>query len=77
MSDSFNMDAVTTSMNQSIDQTSQQIDTLATTGDMSDPATLMQMQQEMAEWSAEVQMESNIIKSIGDALKAVAQNTGN
>lgn len=77
MSDSFSMDSVTSSMNQSIDSTSQQIDQLATTGDMTDPATLMQMQQDVAEWSAEVQMESNIIKSIGDALKAIAQNTGN
>ena len=71
------MSDVTSQIGQQMDELSNQISNTTQNGDMNDPATLMQVQQETEEWSMMVTMESNIIKAIGDALKAIAQNTGN
>ena len=76
-SSSGSMSDVTTSIGNAADSLSAQISNTSQNGDMNDPATLMQMQQETQEWSMMITMESNIIKAVGDALKAIAQNTGN
>jgi type III secretion protein F len=43
-------------------------------GNSSNPADLMALQQKMQQWTMATNLQSNTLKTLGEAMKSVAQN---
>lgn len=60
-------------LNKAVNDQEKNIQTLHTTGDFSKSETVLQMQQNMNEWSYLIGMASSAPKTVSDTLKSIAQ----
>jgi type III secretion protein F len=58
------------------DKVGQDLANLQATGDTTSTSDMLKMQQKMQEWSMLTQLQSTIIKELGDALKGIVQKSG-
>jgi len=72
----FNYGAVGSTMGQATKAAESSIRDFARTMDTSSSADMIRMQTMTQQWSVAVNLESNLIKTIGDALKSIVQKVG-
>ncbi|MFO1058398.1 MAG: EscF/YscF/HrpA family type III secretion system needle major subunit [Dongiaceae bacterium] len=58
------------------DKVGQELANLQASGDTTSTSDMLKMQQKMQEWSMLTQLQSTIIKELGDALKGIVQKSG-
>ena len=58
------------------DKVGQELANLQAGGDTTSTSDMLKMQQKMQEWSMLTQLQSTIIKELGDALKGIVQKSG-
>ncbi len=58
------------------DKVGQELASLQAGGDTTSTSDMLKMQQKMQEWSMLTQLQSTIIKELGDALKGIVQKSG-
>jgi type III secretion protein F len=71
-----NFSHITDTIGKKADSLSQELSTLNAQGDKTSTTDLMKIQQKMQEWSLVTQLQSTMIKEVGDALKGIVQKSG-
>lgn len=69
-------DAVNNTIGRTLEARQNELRTFTSTMDTNNTADLLRMQQMMQEWSMLTQLQSTVVKDIGDALKGIIQKSG-
>jgi len=75
-SGNFNYGAVGSTLGQGTQAAESNMRNFAGTMDTSSTADMIRMQTMTQQWSVAVNLESNLVKTIGDALKSIVQKVG-
>lgn len=71
-----NFDLLNSTVGRSLEAKQQALENFTATLDPTSTADLLKMQQMMQEWTMMTQLQSTLVKDIGDALKGIIQKTG-
>ena len=75
MTTGISMDSVTTTLQPFMDKTEADLRTLLQTGGTS-TNDMLAMQQAVTKWTFVIQLQTTIIKEVGDAMKGIIQKSG-
>jgi type III secretion protein F len=69
-------DTISNTVGQTLKVHQQELQSFTSSMDPSNTADLLKMQQMMQEWTMLTQLQSTLVKDIGDALKGIIQKSG-
>ena len=70
----LNMDAVFNKMGQATQEVEDNIASFMDSMDPSNTTDVLKLQQMMQKWTIATQLETNVVKTIGDGIKSTVQN---
>lgn len=72
--ESVSIDSMNSAMNPNLQSVEQGLrKTITSMGPNSTPADMLKMQYEMSKWTIQIQLQSTVVKEIGEACKGVVQ----
>lgn len=69
-------DTIGNSIGRTLETRQRELESFTSTMDPNSTADLIQMQRMMQEWTMLTQLQSTLVKDIGDALKGIIQKSG-